>query len=318
MRVRVLYHDRCFDGACSAALFSSFVRRSLAPGAEIGYTGLYHKADQLFDEDGFDGDLNAIVDFKYSTSRRVKWWFDHHQSAFLSERDAEHFRADSSGTKFYDPAYTSCTKFIAHTLARKFGFDCAHLADLIHWADILDGARYESARAAIGMDRAPLKLNLIFESAERNVTADVIPLLELESFDDIVGRPEYQRMFRALYQRHLDTISVIRERAVCREGVIFFDLVDTGLRGYNKFVPYYLFPDSVYSVSVLDGGFRAKVSVGSNPWAPSPPRKNLADLCERYGGGGHPRVGAISFARDELPRARAAAAEVVGTLSGKG
>ena len=318
MRVRVLYHDRCFDGACSAALFSSFVRRSLEPGAELGYTGLMHKADQLFDEDGFDGDLNVIVDFKYSPSGRVDWWFDHHQSAFLSQRDEEHFRADASGTKFYDPAYKSCTKFIADTVAGRFGFDCSHLADLIHWADILDGAQHESARAAIEMQCPALQLNLIFESSERNVTAEVIPLLETESFDSIMARPQYASLFRALYDRHLETIGLIRARAACRGGVVSFDLADTELRGYNKFVPYYLFPDSVYTVSVLDGGFRAKVSVGSNPWAASTPRHNLAHLCERYGGGGHARVGAISFERDELERARSSAREIVGILSEPG
>ena len=316
MGVRILYHDRCFDGACSAALFSSFVSRALAPGADIGLTGLFHRADQLFDEDGFDGEINVIVDFKYSASDRVSWWFDHHQSAFLSEEDAEHFRADTSGTKFYDPTYRSCTQFIADTLSGQFGFDCRHLSELIHWADIVDGARYESPEVAISMEQPALKLNLIFESAKDNVTAQVIPLLQSESIGAIVARPEYDRIFQSLYQWHLGTIALIRRLAVCRRGVVFFDLVETGLRGYNKFVPYFLYPDSIYTVSVLDGGFRVKVSVGSNPWASETPAHNLADLCESYGGGGHPRVGAISYGPREVDRARSTAAEIVSILSG--
>ncbi len=315
MRVRILYHDRCFDGACSAALFSSYVKRQLAPGARIAFTGLFHRAEQLFDDNQFDGDVNVIVDFKYSASERVTWWFDHHQSAFLSSGDAEHFRRDTSGRKFYDPNYKSCTKFIADTLAARFGFSSAHLADLIHWADILDGARHESAQAAISMAQPALKLNLIFESAERNVTAEVIPLLKSESLAAIVSRPEYDAVFQQLYERHLRTIETIRKRAVHQRGVVFFDLVDTDLKGYNKFVPYYLFPDSLYTVSVLDGGFRAKVSVGSNPWAPGIPPHNLAALCEHYGGGGHARVGAISYGPNEFDRARSTAAEIVGILS---
>ncbi len=47
----------------------------------------------------FDGDENAIVDFKYSASPRVTWWFDHHQSAFLTPADAAHFRNDHSGAQ---------------------------------------------------------------------------------------------------------------------------------------------------------------------------------------------------------------------------
>jgi len=315
MRVKILHHDRCFDGACSAALFSSFVRRSLAPGAELSYAGLYHRADQLFNESDFDGDINVIVDFKYSPSERVTWWFDHHQSAFLSEDDAEHFRRDRSGRKFFDPGYKSCTKFIANTLSAKFGFDCGHLADLIHWADVLDGAQHASARAAVEMKEPALKLNLIIESAETNLTPGVIPLLETDSLQSIVERPEYKREFSKLYEGHMQTMETISEKAVYRDGVVFFDLVGTGLKGYNKFIPYFLYPQSAYTVSLLDGGFRAKVSVGSNPWAAVEPSHNLAELCERYGGGGHPRVGAISFKPEQFSEARSAALEIAEILS---
>ena len=57
-----------------------------------------------------------------------------------------------------------------------------------------------------------------------------------------------------------------------------------------------------------------KVSVGSNPWAPSEPTVNLAKVCERYGGGGHARVGAISFGVTEEEAARKAAREIVEDL----
>ena len=39
MRVRVLYHDHCFDGAASAAYFSRFVEEKFYPEAELVYTG---------------------------------------------------------------------------------------------------------------------------------------------------------------------------------------------------------------------------------------------------------------------------------------
>jgi nanoRNase/pAp phosphatase (c-di-AMP/oligoRNAs hydrolase) len=50
--------------------------------------------------------------------------------------------------------------------------------------------------------------------------------------------------------------------------------------------------------------------VGSNPWAPEAPKHNLASICERYGGGGHPRVGAISFEIGAIERARTVASEI--------
>jgi nanoRNase/pAp phosphatase (c-di-AMP/oligoRNAs hydrolase) len=57
--------------------------------------------------------------------------------------------------------------------------------------------------------------------------------------------------------------------------------------------------------------------VGSNPWARVPPSHNLASICERYGGGGHPRVGAISFERNQVEEARRVAMEIAEELRRK-
>src|ERR1051325_9490562 len=105
MLVRVLYHDHCFDGAASAAFFSRFIQGAVHPDATFRYTGMAHTASQTFDPALFDGDENAIVDFKSASAPRLTWWFDHHQSAFLSSADQEHFQRDQSGRKLYDASY---------------------------------------------------------------------------------------------------------------------------------------------------------------------------------------------------------------------
>ena len=150
MKVRVCFHDKCFDGASSAAIFSRFYRERIDSDAEFLYTGMTHKASQPFEDGIFDGDENAIVDFKYSSSPLLTWWFDHHQSAFLKPEDAEHFRQDHSGKKFYDPTYKSCTKFLATIASEKFGFDAQPIAELIHWGDIIDGAQFASLGGCSG------------------------------------------------------------------------------------------------------------------------------------------------------------------------
>ena len=99
-----------------------------------------------------------------------------------------------------------------------------------------------------------------------------------------------------------------------KQGTIYFDISDQDLEGYNKFIPYYLHRDSVYSVGLSSSSFRVKVSVGSNPWTDRQNMVNLAKICERYGGGGHARVGAISFPPDKGDLARTAAAEIVAEL----
>jgi nanoRNase/pAp phosphatase (c-di-AMP/oligoRNAs hydrolase) len=54
--------------------------------------------------------------------------------------------------------------------------------------------------------------------------------------------------------------------------------------------------------------------VGSNPWVTKPLKYNLATICERYGGGGHPKVGAISFEVGAIDAARKAASEIAAEL----
>lgn len=317
MRIRIFYHDHCFDGAASAAYFSRFIESAFHPGAEFVFTGMAHKAAQLFDETLFDGDENAIVDFKYSAHPRVTWWFDHHQSAFLTPADAEHFRSDRSGRKLYDPTYKSCTLFISTVARQQFGFEAPDLAQLVAWANIIDGAQYQDARTAVELGAPAMKLTMVIEGSKGSgIVQKIIRWMRTEPLEAIIAKPEIQELYAPLYERHLASIGMIGERAHCDNGVVFFDLAGFETEGYNKFIPYYLFPDSTYTVSVSLSSFRTKISVGSNPWTPQEPKHNLATICERYGGGGHARVGAISFEPGELDRARAVAAEIQAELKG--
>lgn len=318
MKVRVLYHDHCFDGAASAAYFSRFLKDRFHPTASFVYTGMAHKASQLFEDSLFDGDENAIVDFKYSSSDRLTWWFDHHQSAFLTPADAEHYRHYKATRRYYfDPTYRSCTEYIAHIAKGDFGYEARDLDDLVHWAGVIDGALYSSAEEAVMMREPAMKLTLLIEAVKGSDTVQqIIRLMMDQPLGAIIAEPSLQAVFRPLYERHLRSIDVIRQVGECRDGAIFFDVAGYDMEGYNKFVPYYLFPDSTYSVSVSLASFRTKVSVGSNPWSPEPPAHNLASICERYGGGGHPRVGAISFERGQVEEARRCAQEIVRELRG--
>ena len=115
-------------------------------------------------------------------------------------------------------------------------------------------------------------------------------------------------------ERHQRSIELLRKRVQYKDGTVFFDITDQELEGYNKFIPYYLYPQTVYSVGLSKSSFRTKVSVGSNPWTNANNMVNLAAICERYGGGGHARVGAISFEPDQFEKARLAAREIVAEL----
>ncbi len=316
MKLRVLYHGHCFDGVASAATFTRFYKQRIHPEADVNYAGLLHRPGNLFDQDMLDGDENAIVDFKYSPSNKLTWWFDHHESAFLTPDDEAHFRTDTSGKKFLDPTRKSCTEFIADTAREKFGFDDGPIEELVHWAHVIDGALYESAAQCVELKEPALQLMQVIEGDPDVRFIDrVIRELTTKTLSEVATSEDVQRRFQPILKQHLETLETIRRKAVFSNGVVQFDLVEDGYEGFNKFIPYYLYPETTYSVALTRGQHRTKISVGSNPWAPRPRTHNIAKICERYGGGGHAVVGAISFKPDEVERAREAIKEIVEELS---
>src|ERR1700678_3550229 len=276
LECRIFYHDKCFDGACSASLFMRFHRECIKTADKYSFHGLVHRAGALFEESAFldtqGGDENAIVDFKYSASPKVTWWFDHHQSAFLTPEDQKNFEAGQADgsqrmRKFFNPNYVSCTSLIADTGRINFGFDTAPLTDLIKWADIVDGARYKSAKAAVEMAEPAMKLTMAIESsADNNLVPRLIPLLTEMSLQHVLDQGFVQELLGPLMDRHWTVLELIKQRATVDNGVITFNITDQPTEGYNKFIPYYLHPEATYNVGLSKSSFRVKVSVGTNPW----------------------------------------------------
>ncbi|HEX5709274.1 MAG TPA: hypothetical protein VFX96_18365 [Pyrinomonadaceae bacterium] len=315
MKLRLLYHGHCFDGVASAAIFTRFYRARINPEAHVAYAGLLHRPGSLFDEEMFDGDENAIVDFKYSPSDKLTWWFDHHQSAFLTNEDEAHFRADTSGRKFWDAESKSCTEFIARVASERFDFRDSSLDTLVTWAHTIDGAFYESAAQPVELKEPALQLMQVIESVpDDDFIERIIRALVERPLEEVAADEDVQRHFRPILSAHRATIEAIRRKIKYERGVVRFDLVEEGYEGFNKFIPYYIHPETTYSVAVTRGTHRTKISVGSNPFAPRPRRHNIASICERYGGGGHAVVGAVSFGPEEIERARTAAREIVAEL----
>lgn len=315
MKLRILYHGNCFDGVSSAAVFTKFYRAKVNAEAEIYYTPTMHRAGNAFDRDQFDGDENAIVDFKYCPDERLTWWFDHHHSAFLSPEDEKHFLADTSGKKFLDTTSKSCVEFIARVAKDEFDFEDESLAELIEWAHIIDGALYDSPAQCVELRSSALKLMQVIEGEKHpEFIETIIQNLTTRSLDEIVESEEIQARLAPILERHWNTVTLIKERAVYDRGVVSFDLTDTGVDGYNKFIPYYFYPETTYNVALSQSEFRTKISVGSNPWSPRPRLHNIAEICERYGGGGHAVVGAVSLKPDDLDLGRKYMQEIIDEL----
>ena len=162
------------------------------------------------------------------------------------------------------------------------------------------------------------QLALVIEAApEDGVPAQIIRELAYKPLKEVIQLPIVAKHLGPLLERHRRSIEILRERSEAKDGVIFFDVSDLDLEGYNKFIPYLLHPACVYSISVSSSATRAKVSLGTNPWNQATADQNLASLAEKFGGGGHQRVAAISFEPNDVERAREVARGLAATLREK-
>jgi hypothetical protein len=314
-RLKILHHAHCFDGAASASLFARYYRERVDATAEIVFAGKAHARGPVFDAADFDADDHAVVDFRYSADPRLNWWFDHHLSAFQSEGDEASFRERPPDHFFYDPQARSCTKFLADALTRTYGWDSARYAELIGWADLIDGAQFESAKQATALAQPALQLMTFVEHNNDAVRVRwLIESLSTRPLTEIAAEPAVQRMLATVRTDQTRAEQILRARVHLEHGVASFDVGDEGIDGYNKFLPYLIAPEACYVVAVSASAIRTKVSVGMNPWHPPVVLTNLARLCERYGGGGHAVVGAVTLPAGALPEARRIAAEIAEQL----
>lgn len=315
--LQICYHDHCFDGVASAATFLRFYREKVRKVPDVALKGMAHRAGQLFGADAFSGEENAVVDFRFSADPRLTWWFDHHQSAFETPADEAAFKADTTGRKFWDPAAKSCTRFIARVASAKFGWDSSALRELIDWAEIIDGALFPDAQMAVALRDPAMRLMLLIEaSKDPALCPRLIRELSERALSSVLHESWVQEPLRPLLLRHEEVVRLVTSRIELAGGVATYDLADLGVDNVNKFIAYAANPETMYTVSVSRGSSRSKISLGSNPWRQAERRHNLARIAERYGGGGHPAVAAISFSPDQLEEARSAAKVIAAELRG--
>lgn len=318
-RVLVATHGHCLDGLLSATLFTRLLRHvESSRTLRFAYRPCgYGPGENGVPEAALVGDVNAVLDYRYSSSPKLDWYFDHHASAFPTDADRASYAARAgSGLVHFDSSYGSCTKLIADVSAKRFDLDPAPFADLIHWADLIDAARFPDAAMPVEKRAAPLRLMAVVEryGNEEFITRWVPRLLE-EPFLLASDSAEVRELYEPLGADQDRFVDLVKRHARCEGPVVLVDLGDSLLEAAPKFVTYALYPESLYSVVLTRSSSKCKISVGYNPWAPRERRHDISAICERFGGGGHPVVGAASTKADELDRARAIAAEIVAELA---
>lgn len=312
--LKIFFHDNCFDGTASAAVFADFYLKHIDGRAEIRYCGVQHQDGDPFAGLPVDGDDNACLDFRYD--ERMSWWFDHHVSAFQPPERRAHFDTDQSGQKFYDPQALSCTRYMVETLAERCGYQVPEgFRELIEWAHIIDSAQFASPDIPVELDLPATRLmTWVRYNRDAELMYRYIRELRHKSLEELVAESWVEERLEYLLQQHRRTIDLVRQRAVVDDRVAFVDLTGERVLGYNSFISYFLFPESLYTVGLACADGHVRITVGYNPWSGEVRDHNIAAICERFGGGGHPSVGGVALPAERLSRAQEIAHIIRGEL----
>jgi nucleotide-binding universal stress UspA family protein len=283
-----------------------------------GATFTYHGAGYGPGQNGVDpklvtGDVNAILDFRYSPLEKLDWYFDHHVSAFVTPADRADYERralaqETAGERrfFHDGAYTSATKLIADLGRERFALDPSPTVELVRWADMIDSAAFPSAKMAVDRAEPVLKLMTVVENlGDDAFLTRMVPRLHSQSLAEVASAPDIVQAYEPLGRAHEAFVKLVEQRAKVQGIVVVVDVSDLLLDAAGKFVTYALYPESAYSILLSRSKSKCKISIGYNPWSPVPRRHNIAAICERHGGGGHPVVGAISLPADQVEEAKA-------------
>jgi hypothetical protein len=319
--LKIFFHDACFDGTASAAIFSAFYRDVIDPHARVVVQGVQHRDGDPFTGVAIDGDDNACVDFRYSASPAMRWWFDHHRTAFqpASLRDA--YERERSATKFFEPDAPSCAGLVVRTTSRAWSWrPPAFLDELARWADVIDAAAFASADEAVAV-ATPAQRLAVWVSHNRDpvAVARYVDVLSRSGLDIAARDPVIARRVDELIAGRDELTATLRRlaRLAAAPGgeIVVLDLMGEPIASSPGFLGYQLYPGCSYVVSLVRGSSAIKISVGRNPWNPRAGNTDVGALCERLGGGGHATVGGVTLQLDEVARARDTVGAIVDALA---
>lgn len=315
MRLLCATHGHCFDGLASAVVFSRWRKRQ---SQEIVYRACGYGPKQGRPEAPTDCDAIAVLDYRYAKLDRLHYYFDHHRTAFSEPDSEQHFallRGKNPRNFVYDGNMSSCTRLLAEHLADEPGFEASGLESLIHWADVVDAARFPSAEAASDTQNPVLRLVSVVEQfGDDAFLTMAVPAIERDGLDAFTTHSLVGARYESIAPHHEQYRSLVRARGQLRGEIAELDLTADSIKAVTKFAIYAEFPSALYSVILAKLSSAIRISIGYNPWSGRPRRHDLGALCARYGGGGHPVVGGISLSLADLERARQIRDEILSEL----
>jgi hypothetical protein len=281
----VYLHFPCFDGVVSAVLASAYLKQKwgweLGDLIPVGYSERDAWASRSLRQPA------AVVDFLYHPD--AAFWADHHQTTFLTPGLQQRFERRRSAQLFYDPAALSCAAVIWRNTYH--AIRNPHFREMVHWANVIDGAKYHSVKEAVLGEAPALRINLSFvHDPSPDYCRYLVESLRTKSLAAVAASPEVEERYRIAHkeirigQRRFKKLSRLE-----RDGIVVYHVDDSIKGGISRYAPYFEYPKALYSVGIVDSKEGTKITAMRNPWRHfrSVP---LGQIFRQYGGGGHQRV----------------------------
>ena len=295
-----LYFHNDFDGRAAAAIMLDFLRTrgdDIEHFVPVGYemTEQWLKENFFKRHKLFRGKRNPAIVVDFAFHPGAAWWFDHHPTTFKSEVWKKRFKPDAQHQ--YDPKYASCCGQVTAVLKKDFGWrPSAHFKELVHWGDILDAARYASARQVVELGDIGIQLDAFIDRYPKSARTGkrLVELMAEKPISFIARLPDVRRAVAAIRKSRAASLAYHRKHLKITGRTGYIDLTQSA-SGKNRYACYYLYPNLLYAVRILRKGKFFQLSVGQNPWRRKENRIDIGEVMKKYGGGGHFGVGATEI-----------------------
>ena len=253
----VATHGHCFDGMCSAALFTRLAKLRIAEGASLQVSRLWIRARAGGRESGhLRGPRERDLGFSLRQERQAHLVFrPSRHRVRLRPKSAPISSGTAASTNSTTPHYGSCTKLIYDVSRERFGLeDSPDIVELVRWADIIDAARFPNAEMAVlRADPAMWLMTVVENYGDDGFLSRIVPRLLTEPLEEIARSPEIMTKWLPLRDAHLAFVDKVKAKSQEMGRVVYVDLTNEVIDVVGKFVTYALFPKSVYSVMVSRG-----------------------------------------------------------------
>lgn len=284
-----VYFHRDFDGICSAAVLSAYLKVADLGNATLKFSSVDYDLKASWGGRALEKPC-AIVDFLYHPD--AEWWFDHHATTFV-RRDWElNYRPDTKHQ--WRAEYKSCPRLIVDSIPKGSIHDQMYdrFSEALAWCDVIDGAHYQSAEQLIEMKEPALKVNAtLSQDTTETYLKFLIEGVEHCSLAQIADSDEVKTRYKKAKLWQEAAIEHIKGRAIVEKGVAFIDTIDQP-HLFHRYAVYHLWPDARFQIALYRQRKLYKITVSMNPWRKSE-GPDLGAICEGYGGGGHQEVAGV-------------------------